>query len=222
VLVCQGGVIVSACIPPNADPAPYTDCGGGTCAEFGQMCPGTGGAGGAGGDGVGGSGGDGVGGAGGDGVGGSGGEAASGGSGGSGGAGAGGAAGAGGGQVGCMIGAPCVEDSWCHLVTSSATPFHCVSGAYALDDVAPFDVKVCIDKAGECPALDDPELYTKVTDEFSWSCTGISGVAKPDVQVSSNGVERCCYLVSAICVGRPLLVLGALRVAPLAARSGWA
>ncbi|MCS6901035.1 MAG: hypothetical protein RMJ98_13995 [Myxococcales bacterium] len=202
--VCIQGKIMKICIEPPGDPAPYTDCGDGTCVEDPKTCPGTSGAGGGGG------------------AGGNGGVAGSAGSG----AGAGGSEGGNGGGaaagVPCMEGGACVEEAWCGNGDTGKV-LRCTGGKYQPTEPSFQNIKVCTEKAAEAPCLapEDIELLAKIQEEYSASCLGVQDASKPPIQKASNGIERCCYEVFAICVGRPLFLGTQLRIAPLQSGVAW-
>ena len=80
--------------------------------------------------------------------------------------------------------------------------------------------------SGECPAADEvgeEELADFPPGSGSCECLPVEGpfVPRSDDQPATPG--RCCYLVAAIdCMGRPLLVAGAPRVAGVTRRADWA
>lgn len=203
--------------------------GGGVAGQGGSDTAGSGGsdAAGSGGSDAAGSGGSTMAGAGGSDTAGAAGEAGAGGSGGSD-AGAGGSAGEGGSGgtggssgVPCVEGGACVEDSWCGDANTLQIK-HCTNGAYQSASESFIELKVCIDKgSGECLKPEDIELYPAVSAEYNASCLGIQGPSTPQVQAASNGIERCCYQVFAVCVGRPLFLEGEMRLATLRSDALW-
>jgi hypothetical protein len=213
--VCINGKITTLCIEPPGDPAPFTDCGNGTCVEGNQVCPGAGGAGGAGAGGEAGAGGSEAG---------RGGAGAGQGGGGSGGAGGSAGSGGSGGALGvpCVEGGACVEGAWCGDADLWEV-FECKGGKYGKTDPSFQGIKVCTEKAANAPCLDagDIELNTEIQAEYSASCLGVQGAAEPPVQKASNGVERCCYEVFAVCVGRPLFLGAEQRLATLRGGASW-
>jgi hypothetical protein len=84
-------------------------------------------------------------------------------------------------------------------------------------------VKVCIEAAAgeKCLDLGDIELQPAVAAEYQTSCLGIQEASKPPVQKASNGVDRCCYEVFPVCVGRPLFLDRLQRLASLQGDSAW-
>jgi hypothetical protein len=115
-----------------------------------------------------------------------------------------------------------VEGAWCGDADLWEV-FQCKGGKYEKTEPSFQGIKVCTEKAPGAPCLDagDIETHTEVQAEYSASCLGIQGAAEPPVQKASNGIERCCYEVFAVCVGRPLFLGAKRRIASLRGSAAW-